>query len=137
MGKETRDTRNDKAGAGGDDLEDGLDKASEQVAQLKDEALASLFIEANAEAQLPNNPPFRDLFIEDEKEHKVHHIEEEEPSPEFLQQLYDSLTRKEIHHKKLLEENTPTNRALRLLNSIKSIIKLPTYQEEDPIIPPN
>lgn len=136
MGKETRDTRNDKAG-GGDDLEDGLDKASEQVAQLSDETLAKLFIEANAEAQLPNNPPFRDLFIEEEKEHKVHHIEEEEPDPEFLKQIYDSLTRKEIHHKKLLEENTPTNRALRLLSSLRSLVKLPTYHEEDPIVPAN
>lgn len=132
MGRETRDTRQDKAG--GDDLEDGLDKASEQAAQLNDDALASLFIEANEEARLLDSPPFRDLFVE---EKKVHHIEEEEPDPAFLQQLYDSLSRKEIHHKKLLEENTPTNRVLRIFNALKAMIRIPVYREENPIVPAN
>ncbi|GCE63941.1 hypothetical protein MHSWG343_09480 [Candidatus Mycoplasma haematohominis] len=137
MGKETKDTRNDKAGGAGDgdELEDGLDHASEQAAKLNDQALASLFVEANEEALEKDNPPIRELFIE-EKKHDLVEVSSKEPSPEFIKEIYESLSRKEIHHKKLLEEGIPSSRILRFLLKFKEWFNIPLNPKEEVVITP-
>lgn len=138
MGKETKDTRNDKAGiAGGDDLEDGLDQASEQAAKLNDQSLAFLFVEANKEALEIDSPPLRELFVEEEKRNllAIENINKE-PSEEFIQQIYDSLSRKDIHHKKLLEEGISSSRIVRILLKFKEWFNIPTISKEEIILTP-
>lgn len=136
MAREIKGSGHDQPtnGKGGDgNLEDSLDHASEQTAKLNDIALSKLFIETNDKAREKNSTPITELFHE---EKKFQEIEPHTPDPQLLQEIYDSLANKDVHHKKLLEEGAPTNIILRFIHYLKGLTNIQVQTQDTTFITP-